>query len=96
MLCCGEYEVIAESLLISAQTSTTTSEYGIIQKRLVATRTSEQKASSATSFSSFPKSTDWWTVNNKDEVNTRVINFLVFHIILISKVMHFVFLFQFS
>ena len=43
MPCCGEYELIAESLLISAQTTTTTSEYGNIWKPLVATRTSEQK-----------------------------------------------------
>ena len=69
MFCCGEYEVIAESLLISAQTTTTTKECGTIRKPLVATRTSEQKTSSATSFSSFPKSKDWWTVNFKDEVN---------------------------
>ena len=32
--------MLPESILIWAQTTTTTSEYGIIQKQLVATRTS--------------------------------------------------------
>ena len=39
---CGEYGVIPDSLLIWAQTNTTTSEYGIIRKPLVATRTDEE------------------------------------------------------
>ena len=41
MPCCSEYGMIPESLLIWAQTTTTASEYGIIRKPLVATRTNE-------------------------------------------------------
>ena len=40
--CCGEYGVIPYSLLTWAQTTTTTSEYGIIRKPLVATRTNKE------------------------------------------------------
>ena len=50
--------MIPESLLIWAQTTTTTSEYGIIRKPLVAIRTNEELISSATSFSSVPKIKD--------------------------------------
>ena len=53
-------------------------------------------ASGATSFSSFPKSKDWWTVKNNDEVGTRLKLIFSFHIIFIFKVKRFVFLFHFS
>ena len=95
MPCCGEYGVIPESLLKWAQTTTTTSEYVIIRKPLVATRINEEWTSNATSSSSFLKSEDWWTVTNNDEVSTKVINIDVFHIISIHKVMHFIFSFFF-
>ena len=48
--------MIPESLLIWAQTTATTIEYGNIRKQQVATRTNEEKTRSATSFSSFLKS----------------------------------------
>ena len=100
--CCVEYGVILDSLLISAQTTTTTSEYGIIRVPLVATRTNEEETSSDTLFSSFQKSKDWWIIISTDEVSTRVIIFYIFHIIFaenffifLFKVMHLVFCFFF-
>ena len=48
--------MIPESLLIWAKNTTTTSEYGTIPETTSATRTNEEQTSSATSFSSFPKS----------------------------------------
>ena len=100
--CCGEYGLIPDSLLIRAQTTTTTSEYGFVRKPWVATRTNEEWTSSATSFSSFLTSKDLWTVAIKDEVSTKVIIIYIFHKIsvydfniIILKVMHLVFYFIF-
>ena len=72
--------MIPESLLIWAENTTTTSEYGNIRKPLVATRTNEEWISSATSFSSFPRSKDQWTIIIIDEVNTREMIIYILHI----------------
>ena len=50
--------MIPESLLIWAQSTTSTSDYGINRKPLVDTRTNEGETSSATRFSSFLHSKD--------------------------------------
>ena len=53
------------------KTNTTTSEYGIIRKPLVATRMNEEETSSDTSFSSFLKSKDLWTTEWKTMICAR-------------------------
>ena len=73
--------MIQESLLIWAKNTTTISEYGTIPETTCATRTNEEKTSGATSFSSFPKSKNYWAITNIDEVNRRVMIFHMCYII---------------
>ena len=73
--------MIPESLLIWAKNTTATSEYGTIPETTCAARTNEEKTSSATSFSSIPKSMNYWAITNIDEVNKRVMIFHMCYII---------------